>query len=64
MMTMEIIAKADGVELICPYCQTIDYIIFIKNTLEDPFGFDCKCEDCDPERSEGEAGRSNLKERG
>lgn len=47
MMTMETIKKTDDVELICPYCQTSDYLIFIKNTSEDPFDFNCKCEDCD-----------------
>ena len=46
-ISMETITKIDGVELICPCCQTSDYLIFTKkNTSEGFFYFDCKCEDC------------------
>ena len=46
-ISMETITKIDGVKLICPCCQTNDCLIFTKkNTSEDFFYFDCKCEDC------------------
>ena len=46
-ISMGTITKIEGVELICPCCQTNDYLIFTKkNTSGDFFCLDCKCEDC------------------